>query len=738
VWVQSAVVKSQSAAAPAAGRNSSRPKSAKLSAYLVTRDDSLWPQIGALIGQQLILKQSDTVDELLATTPREHPAIILWDARNQPDAAALLSRLQQHSACFAVVALGDDVANRGWQVVVNVSLPLVPQELTAALHFAHEEVRARMALLGEDAAEARAASPSVITEPAAQHSAPASGSAAPVSPAEASPGSESTTSESTASESTTSESSTSVSATVPGVAQPKRATHRRSSRIRRFPWAPVLIVIGSAIACIAIYFFTQQDTPVNPAPAPVMPVAKAPAAAKSPGADEKVDLLIESAQKAMLDRHFIEPAEGSALSLYRSVLQLDPSNGEANQGLSRLAEVLFARVRSALDDRKFDVALQALETARSIDPGDSRLAAFDQSIAALRAELGPAQIQAAINAQNFDRASQLIDEAARAKSLSTVKLAQLRDDLKLKRTEFDVANFFNLIDSRLQQDEIIEPREDSAAYYLSRAREAGASAAELQSKSQEVDTRAAQTVHGAIEQRRFADAERMLAVLRSDGVAAPILAALQRDLGAARVQTAGHDQPQALDLAVSRLAQGRVTEPDNDSALFYVNKLRASDPNNPGLSRISAAVQAQILEQARAALDAIQIGAAESLLKLAAGLGPSSVLDTLNQRLAQAKPGAGGGVPEVAESSLTRVNSIETGYPSAARRKNIEGWVELSYQVTPQGSVSQIKVLSASPPGVFDDVAARALSRLRYRPALQNGSPIAVNTRLRIAFRLSQ
>ncbi len=708
--MQSALVKSQSAAAPAAGRKSARsPKNAKLSAYLVTRDDTLWPQIGAHIGQQLILKQSDSVDELLATTPREHPAIVLWDARNQPEAAIVLSRLQQHSACFAVVALDDAGGSSGWQVVVNVSIPVMPHELTAALQIATEEVRARVALLGEGGAEAHTAAPSA-SEPTVEDA---------------------------------SHISVSVTPSAVGAAEPKRATHRRS-RSRRFPWTPVLLVIGLGIVCIGIYVVTQpQDTPLKPTP-PAMPpaavpAAKAPAALpKLPAADDKLDLLIESAQKAMLDRHFIEPAEGSALSLYRSVLLLDPSNGEANQGLLRLAEVLFTRVRSALDERKFDVALQALETARSINPSDPRLAAFDQRIAALRAELGPAQIQAAINAQNFDRASQLIDEAARAKSLSAAKLAQLRDDLQLEREESDVANFLKLIDSRLQQDKVIEPREDSAAYYIGRARDAGASAAALQAQSQEVDKRLALTVRAAIEQRRFADAERMLTYLRADGVAAATLAPLQRDLLAARTQAAGHDQPQALDLAVSRLAQGKVTEPDNDSALFYVNQLRAADPNNAGLPRISGAVQAQILEQARASLDATQVGAAESLLKLAAGLGSSSVLDTLNQRLAQAKSSAGAALPEVTESSLTRINAIETSYPAVARRKNIEGWVELSYQVTAQGSVAQIKVVNSSPAGIFDDAAAKALARARYQPAQRDGNPIAVSTRLRIAFRMSK
>jgi len=145
-----------------------------------------------------------------------------------------------------------------------------------------------------------------------------------------------------------------------------------------------------------------------------------------------------------------------------------------------LAEILIARVQSALDERKFDVALQSLETARSIDANDRRLSALDDRIASLRAELGPAQINAALNAQNFDRASQLIEDAARAKALPPAKLAQLRDDVRKRRDEFDSARLLKLAETRLQQDKLVEPRGDSAAFYLEQAKQAGEPPATLQ------------------------------------------------------------------------------------------------------------------------------------------------------------------------------------------------------------------------------------------------------------------
>jgi TonB family protein len=364
----------------------------------------------------------------------------------------------------------------------------------------------------------------------------------------------------------------------------------------------------------------------------------------------------------------------------------------------------------------------------------------------LRAELGPAQIQAALSAQNFDRAMQLIDDAARAKALSGAKLNQLRDEVRRRREQFDSGRLATLIDARLQQDRLIDPRNDSAAYYLNQARQAGASSPAFQSQYQEFLKRCMQAAHGAIEQRRFGDAERLLAELQNGGAAAASVATLQRELSAARSQPVREkaDQPQFLELARTRLAQGNVTEPENDSALHYVNQLRGVDPQNGGLAQISSAVQGQILVRARAALDAADTAKAEAMLRLAIGLGASPDLEAVNDRLLQAKLAAtgattdpAGGVTQVAENSLTRLKALQPLYPRQALAQNIEGWVEIGYTVTAAGKVIDVKALNSNPSGVFEAAATEAVSRLRYKPALQGGKAVAVGTKIRVAFRIT-
>jgi TonB family protein len=521
------------------------------------------------------------------------------------------------------------------------------------------------------------------------------------------------------------------------------ATSGSAGSAKRPPWLGPAIIAGVLIVAAAAFMLARNGAPeTKPAAAPPIAAnntAATTAAAPSPvksraEVGEKVDALIEKAQRAMLDRHFIDPVAGSALSLYREVLIMEPDNGEALQGLQRLSEILIARVQSALDDRKFDLALQFLESARSIDANDSRLSALDEKISSMRAELGPAQIMAAINAQNFDRATQLIDEAARSKFLPSAKLAQLREEVHRRRDEFDAGRLLKLVEARVQQDHLIDPRNDSAVYYLEQAKQAGADAADYQAAKEDLLKRLSQLARTGIEQRRFGDVDRVLAEMRAVGTPAATVTGLQRELSVARPQPAAQkpEQPQFLELAQSRLAQGKLTEPDNDSALYYLNQLRTADPKSSAIAELKGAVQSQILDRANAALGANDMEKAEALAQMAAEVGGSPDLDAFNERLR--KRIAASDLPQVAEKTLTRANKLEVQYPPRAMQDNVEGWVELGYTVGANGTVSNVKIVNSQPANIFDAAATRAVSHLRYKPPLKDGKPISVGTMVRIVF----
>lgn len=70
-------------------------------------------------------------------------------------------------------------------------------------------------------------------------------------------------------------------------------------------------------------------------------------------------------------------------------------------------------------------------------------------------------------------------------------------------------------------------------------------------------------------------------------------------------------------------------------------------------------------------------------------------------------------------------------YPAGARAQKIQGRVIVSYSVSPSGAVSNVRVVSASPPGIFNAAAVAAVRQWRFKPSAQGGT-----RRQPISFRL--
>ena len=64
-------------------------------------------------------------------------------------------------------------------------------------------------------------------------------------------------------------------------------------------------------------------------------------------------------------------------------------------------------------------------------------------------------------------------------------------------------------------------------------------------------------------------------------------------------------------------------------------------------------------------------------------------------------------------------------YPQRELMRNVEGFVLLQFTITVAGTVENIEVLNADPPGAFETAASRALSRWKYQPKMVDGNPVA-------------
>ena len=78
-------------------------------------------------------------------------------------------------------------------------------------------------------------------------------------------------------------------------------------------------------------------------------------------------------------------------------------------------------------------------------------------------------------------------------------------------------------------------------------------------------------------------------------------------------------------------------------------------------------------------------------------------------------------------------------YPRRALQRGIEGYVVVEFLVTKLGTVENVVVIEANPPGYFERAAIKAASRFKYKPKVINGEPVDVaGVRNKITFQLEE
>ena len=70
------------------------------------------------------------------------------------------------------------------------------------------------------------------------------------------------------------------------------------------------------------------------------------------------------------------------------------------------------------------------------------------------------------------------------------------------------------------------------------------------------------------------------------------------------------------------------------------------------------------------------------------------------------------------------LREIVPDYPDDADRQRLSGKVRLQLKLEADGRIGAIEIVSATPPGVFDESAIKAFGDARFAPAQKNGHPV--------------
>ena len=93
---------------------------------------------------------------------------------------------------------------------------------------------------------------------------------------------------------------------------------------------------------------------------------------------------------------------------------------------------------------------------------------------------------------------------------------------------------------------------------------------------------------------------------------------------------------------------------------------------------------------------------------------------------------------EQSDKDAVPIIQVEPFYPDKAARQGIEGWVQLSFSIGKDGSVTNIQIVDAEPRNIFNREAKQALRKWRYKAKFVDGAPVVqTGQQVRIDFNLA-
>jgi TonB family protein len=487
------------------------------------------------------------------------------------------------------------------------------------------------------------------------------------------------------------------------------------------------LAVGLLVVIGGIWFGVKQLTGGDTTPVP------APVASNSAVADQQDPILAElkMAKEAFAQGRYDTPASESALDFYRNALRLDPSNEAAKQGIRDVANKVLEIAEEALTSERLEEAVKNIGRARDIDASHPRLAFLDTQIQRERERVKLNQAQEVGN-----RVRNLVAQAndrMQAGRLLTPAGSSARDAVvearRLDPTDQTVGQAIRELSNLLTQ----EARKAASANKPEEAQSYITAAKQLGSNTQEL-----------------ADTERWVLSALRIGTSAPATGAANPATTAANSARRPTSTPSVAPAPVmgvdgmiaevkQRLNEEKLIEPAGESARDALVNLRNAAPNRPEVEEFSRLLSTRLLDKGRSAMKAKAYERSAQLLTAAREVGArynEAALAAAEGELNTAREETAQQSTIISASSLKHTKIVQASYPESARKRRIEGWVELAFTIQPNGSVEAVEVQNASPSDVFDDAAIRAVRQWRYEPVTRNGVPIPQRAMVRLKFAL--
>ena len=266
-----------------------------------------------------------------------------------------------------------------------------------------------------------------------------------------------------------------------------------------------------------------------------------------------------------------------------------------------------------------------------------------------------------------------------------------------------------------------------------------------------LDDYATRLVERATQHAREGEDNAALAVLVTvedlPGISSTYLAAARQSIDAAQQSRVAAEQERlelarvADELATaewtesvrSAIAAGRLIAPHGGSARDHLTE---RDTPAETKEQLTNELVEALMAVAQQYVEVGDLPDAEAHLEAVDDLGVyrtdlTELRGTLERQLVEAE-----GNRVLGLSDFVQLDSPPPRYPGEAERRNLTGWVELVFTVTPAGTTADIEVLQAVPQNVFESSAIKAVEKWTFEPREYRGQAISQRTAAKVVFDL--
>ena len=523
-----------------------------------------------------------------------------------------------------------------------------------------------------------------------------------------------------------------------------------------------------------------DDTPATAADTGAASPADAGAAVEPtpPEPVTPVDSLLALARQAMADEQLIVPVNNNARDWYRRALAIDANNPEALAGLRAISDVSVTEARSAIEAGDPQAAASALAAAAETDAGNPAIAMLEELLVTRgNAQLTAARLAAASG--NEEQAEAALARAEQYAHIETEAIESIRSQLTALSRSEALRSELAVVDAHIAAGRLLRPAGDNAYDTLVPLRDAYGAEPQLTAASQRLAERLLTRAALASASADLADADALVSAAASLGVLDEEVERV-RAVMAAAATTSDAASPAPADVATepAGAAPAEVeTSVSFDSISDATDEALAVEGSTESAAPADVDIATQ--SPATAVTDGAEVNDDAGIEAGSAGDIPSPPTENgerpadVNAAVVAALPAAttrglvteaeipltgsepGPGPPAsggrqvsmpgqaVAETGSAEAPAAATDdsaaqeseqsmamqlrslgltryaapqYPRGAKRRGVSGYVEVAFNVTPDGQTEAIEVLRGEPAGVFERSATRAIRQWQFAP----------------------